>query len=113
MTTRLRPIAEPFAVARPSGARVRTRLAVGSDDEEVLLALGAHLGSVMGRDLAQRCREGALDPKGRSASRARRKRAATRDSSSRWAGRITRTSEDAFQLGGETWGRRRPACGHG
>jgi IS605 OrfB family transposase len=99
MTTRLRPIAEPFAVARPSGARVRTRLAVGSDDEEVLLALGAHLGSVMGRDLAQRCREGALDPRGRSASRARRKRAATRDSSSRWAGRITRTSEDAFQLG--------------
>ena len=31
MTTRLRPIAEPFVVARPSGARVRTRLAVGSD----------------------------------------------------------------------------------
>jgi hypothetical protein len=99
MTTRLRPIAEPFVVACPSGARVRTRLAVGPDDEAMLLVLGVHLGSVMGRDLAQRCREGALDARGRVASRARRKRAATRDSSSRWAGTITRTSEDAFQLG--------------
>jgi hypothetical protein len=80
MTTRLRTIAEPFVVARPSGARVRTRLAAGPDDEAVLLALGAHLGSVMGRDLAQRCREGALDARGRVASRARRKRAATKDS---------------------------------
>ena len=35
----------------------------------------------------------------RSNSRARRKRAATKDSSSRWASTITRTSEDAFQLG--------------
>jgi hypothetical protein len=86
-------------VARSSGARVRTRLAVGPGDEAVLLALGAHLGSVMGRDLAQRCREGALDARDRAASRARRKRAATRESSSRWAGTITRTSEDAFQLG--------------
>jgi hypothetical protein len=99
MTTGLRPIAESFVVARPSGARIRTRLAVGPDDEAVLLALGTHLGSLMGRDLAQRCREGALDASGRAASRARRKRAATRDSSSRWSGTITRTSEDAFQLG--------------
>src|SRR5712691_5868856 len=33
------------------------------------------------------------------ASRARRKREATKHSSSRWAGTITRTSEDAFQFG--------------
>ncbi|HWG72511.1 MAG TPA: hypothetical protein VG184_00490, partial [Acidimicrobiales bacterium] len=99
MTTRLRSISEPFVVARSSGARVRTRLAVGPDDEAVVLALGAHLGSVMGRDLVRRCREGALDARGRAASHGRRKRAATKDSSSRWAGAITRTSEDAFQLG--------------
>src|SRR6266480_7142253 len=43
-TTRLRPIAEPFVAARPSGARIRTRLSVGPDDEAVLVALGAHLG---------------------------------------------------------------------
>jgi hypothetical protein len=99
MTTRSRPIAEPFVVARPSGARVRTRLAVGPDDEAVLLALGANLGSLMGRDLAQRCREGVLDARDRAASRGRRKRTATEDSSSRWAGTITRTSEDAWALG--------------
>src|SRR5437879_2828986 len=99
MTTRLRAIAEPFVVARPSGARIRTRLAVGPDDEAVLLALGANLGSLMGRDLAQRCREGVLDARDRAASRARRKRTATEDSSSRWAGTITRTSEDAWALG--------------
>jgi hypothetical protein len=104
MTARLRPIAEPFVVARPGGARIRTRLAVGPDDEAVLLALGAHLGSLMGRDLAQRCREGALDARGRVASRARRKRAATKQSSSRWAGTITRTSEDAWALGRRSLG---------
>jgi len=38
MTTRLRPIADPFVVARPGGARVRTRPAVGPDDEAVLRA---------------------------------------------------------------------------
>ena len=38
MTSRVRPIAEPFVVARPSGARVRTRLAVGPDDAAMLLA---------------------------------------------------------------------------
>ncbi|HEX9314735.1 MAG TPA: hypothetical protein VN986_01000 [Actinomycetota bacterium] len=107
MTTRLRPIAEPFVVARPGGARIRTRLAVGPDDEAVLVALGAQLGSLMGRDLAQRCREGPLDASGRAASRARRKRAATKDSSSRWAGAITRTSEDAFQLGQRNLGAQR------
>ncbi|MCW3036953.1 MAG: transposase, OrfB family [Actinobacteria bacterium] len=96
-TTKLRPIAEPFVVAHPCGARVRTRLRVCPGDEAVLVALGTHLGSLAGRDLAQRCREGRLDPGARSASRARRKRSATKDSSSRWAGTITRTSEDAWQ----------------
>jgi hypothetical protein len=96
-STKLRPIAEPFVVAHPYGARVRTRLRVCPEDEAVLVALGTHLGSLAGRDLAQRCREGRLDPRARSASRARRKRSATEDSSSRWAGTITRTSEDAWQ----------------
>jgi hypothetical protein len=98
-TAKLRPIAEPFVVAPPEGARVRTRLRVSPDDEAMLVALGAHLGSLLGRDLAKRCREGRLDARQRCASRASRKRAATQDSSSRWAGTITRTSEDAWQLG--------------
>lgn len=99
MSAKRRPIAQPFVVAPPGGARIRTRLRVSADDEAVLLALGAHLGSLLSSDLAQRCREGALDARGRSSSRAIRKRAVTAQSSSRWAGAITRTSEDAWQLG--------------
>jgi IS605 OrfB family transposase len=60
--------------------------------------VGMHLGSLAGRDLAVRCREGRLDAKGRSESRRERKRALTAESSARWAGVITRTSEDAWQL---------------
>jgi IS605 OrfB family transposase len=60
----------------------------------VLRAAGRHLGSLAGRDLAARCAEGRLDARGRAA----RKRALTAESSSRWAGAITRTSEDAWGL---------------
>ena len=42
---------------------------------------------------------GGLDARGRAASRAVRKRALTAASSSRWAGAVTRASEDAYQLG--------------
>jgi hypothetical protein len=96
--TALRSIAGPFVVAAPAGARVRARLRVSSQDEAVLREVGSHLGSLAGRDLAARCAEGRLDAKGRAASRARRKRVLTAESSSRWAGTITRTSEDQWQL---------------
>ncbi|HET9968185.1 MAG TPA: hypothetical protein VFQ68_08095 [Streptosporangiaceae bacterium] len=94
----LREIAAPFVAAAPAGARVRTRLRVSPEDAAVLTAVGCHLGSLAGRDLAARCAEGRLDAKGRAASRAVRKRALTAESSSRWAGAITRASEDAWQL---------------
>ncbi|HEU5390184.1 MAG TPA: hypothetical protein VFV73_30225 [Streptosporangiaceae bacterium] len=81
----------------------------------MLWAVGRHLGSLAGRDLAARCAEGRLDAKGRSESRRERKRALTAASSSRWAGAITRTSEDAWQLASRTWPpsapRWTPACG--
>ena len=64
----------------------------------MLWAAGAHLGSLAGRDLAARCAEGRPNAKGRAQSRAARKLALTAQSSSRWAGAITRTSEDAWQL---------------
>jgi hypothetical protein len=80
---------------------VRTRLRVSARDEAVLRAVGRHLGSLAGRDLAARCAEGRLDAKGRAVSRARRKRALTAESSSRWAGAITRTSEDQVRLAGQ------------
>ena len=101
MSRWLRPVAAPFVAAAPAGARVRTRLRVSAQDEAVLRAVGRHLGSLAGRDLAARCAEGRLDAKGRAVSRARRKRALTAESSSRWAGAITRTSEDQVRLAGQ------------
>jgi IS605 OrfB family transposase len=71
---------------------------LSSQDETVLWAVGRHLGSLAGRDLAARCSERRLDAGGRAASRASRKRAITAESSSRWAGAITRTSEDQVRL---------------
>jgi IS605 OrfB family transposase len=98
MGKQLREIAPPFVAAPPTGARVRTRLRVTPEDEAVLRAVGRHLGTLAGRDLAARCAEGRLDAKGRAESRRERKRALTAESSSRWAGAITRTSEDVWQL---------------
>jgi len=94
----LRAVAAPFVAAVPAGARVRTRLRLSPADEAVLRAAGAHLGSLAGRDLKARCGEGRLDAKGRAVSRRERKRALTAKSSSRWAGAITRASEDQWRL---------------
>jgi IS605 OrfB family transposase len=91
-------MAGPLVAAAPAGARVRTRLRVSAQDEAVLWAAGRHLGSLAGRDLAVRCAEGRLDAKGKAVSRAVRKRALTAQCSSRWAGAITRTSEDQWGL---------------
>ena len=98
MSACLRPVAAPFVAASPGGARVRTRLRLSLEAEAVLRAVGAHLGSLAGKDLAARCAEGRLDAAGRARSRAVRKRALTAESSSRWAGAITRTSEDQYRL---------------
>lgn len=94
----LRELAEPFVAAAPAGARVRTRLQVTAADAAVLREVGEHLGSLASADLAARCAEGRLGAKRRAQSRQARKRALTAGSSSRWAGAITRTSEDAWQL---------------
>jgi len=93
----LRPIAAPFVASPVAGARVRTRLRVSTQDEAVLWAVGRHLGALAGRDLAARCAQGQLDAKARNESRAARKQALTAECSSRWAGAITRTSEDQYQ----------------
>ncbi|MGH7732677.1 MAG: hypothetical protein ACREOE_02980, partial [Gemmatimonadales bacterium] len=98
MSRRLRAIADPFVVAAPGGARVRTRLVLDDSDAVVLAAVGEHLGSLASTDLARRCSQGHLDARGRASSRRERKQATTADCSSRWAGAITRTSEDAWAL---------------
>src|SRR5215472_2315548 len=94
----LREIAAPFVAAVPAGARVRTRVRVSGQDARVLAAVGGHLGTLASADLAARVREGRLDPAGRAASRRVRKQQLTALSSSRWAGTITRTSDDQWDL---------------
>jgi IS605 OrfB family transposase len=98
MARRLRGIAAPFVAVGPAGARVRTRLRASDRDAKVLTALGDYLGSLAGADLARRCAQRRLDAPQQAASRRVRKQALTAGSSSRWAGAITRSSEDAWQL---------------
>ncbi len=64
----------------------------------MLREAGGYLGSLASADLAARCTEGSLDAGQRARSRRARKRELTAKSSSRWAGALTRTSEDAYQL---------------
>jgi hypothetical protein len=90
----MRSISPSFVVAAPTGAKVRTRLHLDAADESVLLQVGEYLGRLAGRDLGVRCRLG----RG-SDGRAGRKRTLTPAASSRWAGAITRTSNDQWIRG--------------
>ncbi|MGI5135327.1 MULTISPECIES: IS200/IS605 family accessory protein TnpB-related protein [unclassified Streptomyces] len=92
----LRTIAAPFVAVGPSGVAIRTRLGhLSAEDEEVLRLVGAHLGSLASKDLKRRCADGLEH----SAERwAERKRALTGESSSRWAGSITKATHDQWAL---------------
>jgi hypothetical protein len=85
-------IVAPIVLSRPAGARVRTRLRLTAADEAVLRTVGTQLGHLASTDLAWRCRLGSGDEQ-----RAHRKRVLTNQSSSRWAGSITRTSNDQWE----------------
>ncbi|MFD7506555.1 IS200/IS605 family accessory protein TnpB-related protein [Streptomyces sp. NPDC059850] len=92
----LRELSAPFVVPGPSGVAIRTRLkGLTVGDEEVLRLVGAHLGTLAARDLKRRCAEGL---KHSADSWAARKRAVTGDSSSRWAGSITKATHDQWAL---------------
>lgn len=95
---RLRVLRDPFVVAAPAGARIRTRLQVTAAEAAVLRQVGEHLGGLAGKDLAVRCADGNSDAQVKAYSRRFRKQELTAGSSSRWAGAITRTSEDSYQL---------------
>jgi hypothetical protein len=88
----MRSIMAPFVVAPPAGVRVQTRLRPSQQDAAVLHLVGEYLGRLAGGDLARRC---AVGPG--ADSRTERKRTLTAQSSSRWAGAITRTSNDQWQ----------------
>ena len=95
VVTRLR-LDDPFVVAPPAKAIARTRLRPSEGDEELLLAVGRHLGSLLRSDVAARCR---LGPGAKHLGRAERKRRLTPECSSRWAGAITRTADEMYALG--------------
>src|SRR5262249_56649533 len=86
----------PCVAVGPSGVAIRTRLGhLSAEDEEALRLVGAHLGSLASRDLKRRCADGLEH----SADRwAERKRALTKESSSRWAGSITKATHDQWAL---------------
>ncbi|MFR9775967.1 hypothetical protein ACL02O_07895 [Micromonospora sp. MS34] len=92
----LRPIGAPFVALGPSGVAIRDRLkGLTGEDEKVLRLVGDHLGALAGRDLKARCVTG-LDHD--TDAWAGRKRALTRESSSRWAGSITKATHDQWAL---------------
>ena len=90
----MRSISVPFVLGPPSGARVQTRLRPSQQDAAVLGMVGEYLGRLANSDLARRC---AVGPG--TDGRTDRKRALTAASSSRWAGTITRTSNNQWQRG--------------
>jgi hypothetical protein len=90
----MRSLSASFLAIPPTGAKVRTRLRLGAADEAVLLQVGEYLGDLAGGDLAARCRLGQAPDR-----RAGRKRVLTAVCSSRWAGAITRTSNDQWTRG--------------
>ncbi|WP_200815944.1 transposase [Nocardiopsis sp. JB363] len=92
----VRTIADPYLVPGPTGVAVRTRLKhLTVQDEKVLRLVGAHLGSLAAADLKARCAHGSNHD---SASWAARKRHLTPESSSRWAGSITKATHDQWAL---------------
>ncbi|WP_030835925.1 IS200/IS605 family element transposase accessory protein TnpB [Streptomyces hygroscopicus] len=92
----LREVAAPFVAPGPTGVAVRTSLkGLSGQDAMVLRLVGGRLGSLASRDLKARCAAG-LDHD--SGQWARRKRALTGDSSSRWAGSITKATHDQWAL---------------
>ncbi|EFL17069.1 IS200/IS605 family element transposase accessory protein TnpB [Streptomyces sp. C] len=92
----LRPVAAPFVALGPSGVAVRDRLkGLTPADEKVLRLAGAHLGSLASRDLKARCADGLEHSTGMWAAR---KKDLTSESSSRWAGAITKATHDQWAL---------------
>ncbi|GAB3966670.1 IS200/IS605 family element transposase accessory protein TnpB [Actinoallomurus acanthiterrae] len=83
-------------VSGPSGVAIRDRLKrLTARDEMVLRAVGAHLGALASGDLRARCSDGLEHDSDRWAAR---KRGLTAESSSRWAGAITKATHDQWAL---------------
>ncbi|MDU9001855.1 transposase [Streptomyces mirabilis] len=92
----LRVIDASFVALGPSGVAIRDRLKhLTPDDEKVLRLVGEHLGRLASLDLKDRCADG-LDHS--TDTWAARKQGLTAESSSRWAGSITKATHDQWAL---------------
>lgn len=94
----LRVLAKSFVVSPPSGVTIKTRLRPNPAEEQALREVGTLLGSLYRTDLVRRLGQGKLDAAGRARSRKVRKKDLTAQSSSRWAGSITRATGDQYDL---------------
>ncbi len=97
MKKKPRRLADPFVVAPPCGARIRTRLHPGVSEATKLARIGDFLGGLARADLSARLRLG--DVAGKDDLRTQRKQTLTAATSSRWAGSITRAANDQYALG--------------
>jgi hypothetical protein len=92
----LRTIDDPFVALGPSGVAIRDRLKrLTTEDEKVLRLVGEHLGRLASLDLKARCADGLEH---NCDTWAARKQGLTAESSSRWAGSITKATHDQWAL---------------
>jgi IS605 OrfB family transposase len=92
----LRTVDAPFVAPGPSGVAIRDRLKhLTPQDEKVLRLVGEHLGHLASLDLKVRCADGNDHDAQRWAAR---KQSLTAESSSRWAGSITKSTHDQWAL---------------
>lgn len=92
----LRTIDAPFVVLGPSGVAIRDRLQhLTPQDEKALRLVGEHLGRLASLDLKARCADGLEH---NSDTWAVRKQGLTAESSSRWAGSVTKATHDQWAL---------------
>nr|WP_241775890.1 transposase [Streptomyces exfoliatus] len=92
----MRVIDAPFVALGPSGVAVRDRLkGLTPEDEGVLRLVGGHLGRLASLDLKARCADAGDHT---SDTWAARKQGLTAESSSRWAGSITKATHDQWAL---------------
>jgi IS605 OrfB family transposase len=92
----LRRIDPSFVALGPSGVSIRDRLkGLTPADETVLRLVGEHLGSLASKDLKTRCADGLEHS---TDTWSARKRELTVESSSRWAGSITKATHDQWAL---------------
>ena len=92
---KLRPLAEPFVVAPPGATSSKTRIRTTGEELDAVLDIGMFLGSIARQDLVTLLH---LEAQGMPNCRTERKQNITGVTSSRWAGGITRTNLDQYDL---------------